>query len=68
GTGTAASISPVGSLKYLDADYIVNSRKVGPVSQNLYDNLLKIQYGEIPEPFPGWTVELEGPEDKALSI
>ncbi|MDD3001783.1 MAG: branched-chain amino acid aminotransferase [Candidatus Riflebacteria bacterium] len=68
GTGTAASISPVGSLKYLDTDYIVNGRKVGPVSQNLYDNLLKIQYGELPAPFPGWTVELEGPEDKALSV
>jgi branched-chain amino acid aminotransferase len=68
GTGTAASISPVGSLKYKDKDYVVGARKVGPVSQNLYDNLLKIQYGEIPEPFPGWVVDLEGPEDKALSI
>jgi branched-chain amino acid aminotransferase len=35
GTGTAASISPVGSLQYKNNDYVVNSRNVGPVSQQL---------------------------------
>ncbi len=68
GTGTAASISPVGSLKYKDKDYTVGDRKVGPVSQNMYDSLLKIQYGETPDLFPDWVIDLEGPEDKALSV
>ncbi|GAB4284856.1 MAG: branched-chain amino acid aminotransferase [Candidatus Rifleibacteriota bacterium] len=67
GTGTAASISPVGSLQYLDKDYVVNNRNVGPVSQQLYDTLRAIQYGDIEDPF-GWTVPLQNPEEKVLAI
>ncbi|RCK81235.1 MAG: Branched-chain amino acid aminotransferase [Candidatus Ozemobacter sibiricus] len=53
GSGTAASISPVGSLRYRDQDYVVGGRKVGPVSKKLYDLLRGIQYGEI-EDRHGW--------------
>ncbi len=67
GTGTAASISPVGNLQYRNLDYTVNSRKVGPISQQLYDTLLGIQYGEIDDPF-GWTVPLQNPEEKVLTV
>ncbi len=67
GTGTAASISPVGSLKYRGEDYTINGRKVGPVSQQLYDTLRGIQYGEIEDTF-GWTVAIESHEEKVLAI
>ncbi|MEW6710485.1 MAG: branched-chain amino acid aminotransferase [Candidatus Riflebacteria bacterium] len=67
GTGTAASISPVGSLQYKNLDYTVNNRNVGPVSQQLYDTLRAIQYGDIEDPF-SWTVPLQNPEEKVLSV
>ena len=58
GSGTAASISPVGMLKYQDRDYVVNNRKVGMVSQKLYDTLQGVQYGEIPDTF-NWIRKLD---------
>jgi len=64
GSGTAASISPVGSLKYKDKDYVVGNRKVGPISQKLYDFLTGIQYGEIKDPF-NWVKEIEPIEKEA---
>lgn len=67
GTGTAASISPVGSLQYKGQDYIVNNRNVGPVSQQIYDTLKNIQYGET-EDTMNWTVTLHNPEEKVLSV
>lgn len=57
GTGTAAVISPVGELKYLDHRIIINDGKIGEVSQMLYDTLTGIQYGRIEDPF-GWTVRV----------
>ena len=67
GTGTAASISPVGGLQYKGEDYSVNGRRVGPISQRMYDTLRGIQYGEIEDTF-GWTMKLESPEEKVLAI
>jgi branched-chain amino acid aminotransferase len=67
GTGTAASISPVGSLQYQNNDYIINNRNVGPVSQQMYDTLRAIQYGDIEDPF-GWTTPLQNPEEKVLTV
>ncbi|HEY9069458.1 MAG TPA: branched-chain amino acid aminotransferase [Candidatus Ozemobacteraceae bacterium] len=66
GSGTAASISPVGSLKYKDRDYVVSSRKVGPISQKLYDTLMGIQYGDIEDPFK-WIHPIELSQDKAAA-
>lgn len=57
GTGTAAVISPVGELKYLDEKIIINDGKIGEVSQMLYDTLTGIQNGSIEDPF-GWTIKL----------
>ena len=61
GSGTAASISPVGTLKYLEKDYVVGKGKVGEVSQKLYNYLTEIQHGEIPDPF-NWTREIPSAE------
>ncbi|HWL25975.1 MAG TPA: branched-chain amino acid aminotransferase [Ureibacillus sp.] len=57
GTGTAAVISPVGELKYLDEKLIINDGKIGEVSQMLYDTLTGIQNGSLEDTF-GWTIKL----------
>jgi branched-chain amino acid aminotransferase len=53
GSGTAAVISPVGSLNFKGHDYLVNQNKVGVVTQDLYTKLVAIQRGTAPDPF-GW--------------
>ncbi|MFP3919925.1 branched-chain amino acid aminotransferase [Lysinibacillus telephonicus] len=57
GTGTAAVISPVGELKYLNDKLIINKGEIGEVSQMLYDTLTGIQNGSIEDTF-GWTIRL----------
>ena len=57
GTGTAAVISPVSTLKWGDKIMEVNDGKIGDVSQMLYDELTGIQWGEIEGP-EGWSVEV----------
>lgn len=58
GTGTAAVISPVGSLTYKNKTIAVNNGQVGPLAQKLYDTITGIQYGRIPDPH-GWVVAVE---------
>lgn len=53
GSGTAAVISPVGSLYYKGKDYPVNNGKTGELAHRLFDELTAIQYGEKPDNF-GW--------------
>ncbi|GAB4327866.1 MAG: branched-chain amino acid aminotransferase [Promethearchaeota archaeon] len=55
GTGTAAIISPVGSLTFKDQEYVINDFQIGDLSQKLYDEILAIQYG-MKEDARGWTV------------
>lgn len=57
GTGTAAVLSPVGSLYYRGKNYEINHNKVGEVTQLIYDQLVGIQYGTIKDNY-GWSVEL----------
>lgn len=57
GSGTAAVISPVGSLYYKEKEYTVNDQQVGSVTQLLYDKLVNIQYGREKDPF-GWVREI----------
>jgi len=54
GTGTAAVISPVGTLKKGGRVITINNGKIGEVSQKLYDTLTGIQFGRIPDDM-GWT-------------
>ncbi len=54
GSGTAAVITPVGSLGYKGKDYDINDLKVGELTQKLYDTLTGIQWGKISDKF-GWT-------------
>ncbi len=57
GTGTAASIAPVGSLFYQNEDYLINDFKIGALSKKISTYLLDIQYGSIRDPY-GWIVRV----------
>ena len=54
GTGTAAVISPIGSLDDENKKALINNGEIGPISRMLYDTLTGIQWGNLPDPF-GWT-------------
>ncbi len=51
GCGTAAVIAPVGKFGFKDEEYVINNYKVGPVTQQLYDELTGIQTGRIADRF-----------------
>jgi branched-chain amino acid aminotransferase len=53
GTGTAAVISPVGSLYYKSENYSINGSKTGDLAQKLFDEITGLQYGER-EDTNGW--------------
>ena len=57
GTGTAAIISPVGTIHYKNTDYPVADQKTGELSQKLYDYLLALQYGYEEDSF-GWVEKI----------
>ncbi len=52
-TGTAAAVSPVGVLKWLDHVMTINNGEVGELSQKLYDYITGIHYGKV-EDIYGW--------------
>jgi branched-chain amino acid aminotransferase len=58
GAGTAAVISPVGSLFFKEKTYKVQDGGVGEWSRRLFDEITGIQYGEKEDPF-GWVREVK---------
>ncbi len=57
GTGTAAIISPIGTLSWQDMEMEINNGETGEVASKLYDKLIGIQTGKIEDPYD-WTVEV----------
>ena len=57
GAGTAAVISPVGSLEYKGRTLHIANGGAGPLAERLFDDLMGIQYGTRPDPF-GWIHEV----------
>ena len=57
GTGTAAVISPVGSLCMKDERVVLGDGGIGTLSQKLYDTLTGSQYGRL-EDKNGWILKL----------
>ncbi|MDR2649246.1 MAG: branched-chain amino acid aminotransferase [Clostridiales bacterium] len=57
GSGTAAVISPIGSLSWKGRERIIAGAGIGELSRGLYDQLTGIQYGRLPDPF-GWVREV----------
>lgn len=51
GSGTAAVVSPVGSLVYNGCEYIINNGEMGEMSKMFYNTLVGIQYGKIEDKF-----------------
>jgi len=60
GTGTAAVISPVGSLYYQGQTITLNQGRTGALSQKMFDVLQGIQYGQHPDPH-GWLDPISAP-------
>jgi len=58
GAGTAAVISPVGELNWVDRAITINDNKIGQLSQRIYDELTGIQLGKQVDPF-NWIVKVE---------
>ena len=57
GTGTAAVISPVGKLRYMDDVMTIGDGQTGPVSLKLYETITGIQLGNLPDDM-GWRVKV----------
>ncbi len=55
--GTAAVISPIGSIRFGDHVYEFGD-EVGPITQKLYDELTAVQQRKVPDE-RGWTVTVE---------
>ncbi|WP_243370030.1 branched-chain amino acid aminotransferase [Geotalea sp. SG265] len=53
GSGTAAVVTPVGTISYKNEQLTVDDGKVGKLTQKLYDTLSGIQMGKITDSF-GW--------------
>lgn len=56
-TGTAAVISPVGELNWMDKLITINNSEIGQLSQKLYDTITGIQTGKVEDKFD-WVVEV----------
>ena len=56
--GTAAVISPIGSLRWKDADYTFGKGETGPLTVSIYDTIDGIQTGRLPDPY-GWTTVVD---------
>ena len=56
-SGTAAVISPMGLLHYLGDEYTISDRKVGEISQKLYDTITGYQTGKL-EDTHNWIVRV----------
>lgn len=53
--GTAAAISPIGTLSLRGKAFTFGNGGIGPITQKLFDAIDGIQTGAIPDPF-GWTL------------
>ena len=59
GSGTAAVISPVGSLSWKGQKIIINNNQTGEFSQKLFDYITGVQSGKIADQF-NWMEEIKG--------
>jgi branched-chain amino acid aminotransferase len=52
--GTAAVVTPIGSVKGVDGEFRIGGQSTGPLTQRLRSALVDIQRGNAPDPY-GWT-------------
>ena len=58
GSGTAAVISPVGTISYKGKDMLINGGKMGEITSFLYDKITGIQSERYADEF-GWVTEIK---------
>lgn len=58
GTGTAAVISPVGTITYEGLDMVINNGKMGKITEWLYNEITGIQTERIADPFD-WVYDVK---------
>jgi branched-chain amino acid aminotransferase len=56
--GTAAVVTPIGSVRSSDGEFTISNRLVGPVTERLRSRLVDIQRGATNDPF-GWVEILD---------
>ena len=56
--GTAAVISPIGTVRSTSGDFVINGGAAGPVAMGLRKTLVDIQYGRAPDPH-NWIRSIE---------
>ena len=56
-SGTAAIVSPIGQVCYQNREYAINEGRTGSLTERLYEEILRIQYGEKEDPF-GWRLRI----------
>lgn len=57
-SGTAAVITPIGSITFDGQEYIINECKLGETTKKLYEMLTGIQTKKAADPY-GWVVEVK---------
>jgi branched-chain amino acid aminotransferase len=58
GTGTAAVISPVGTLSWKGNEITINDNQIGPIAQKMYDTIVGLQHGQI-EDTRNWNIKVK---------
>ncbi len=66
-TGTAAIVTPIGSLAYQGREKIFQGFNTGPYTQKLYDNLVGIQTGRIADT-RDWLVKVQNTALKTSQV
>ena len=56
--GTAAVVTPIGSVKGADGGFTIGGQSMGPLTMRLRSALVDIQRGDAPDPY-GWTELLD---------
>jgi len=57
-SGTAAVVSPIGSISYDGRETIFNNFEVGETTRKIYNSLTRLQVCDDPDPF-GWVVNVD---------
>jgi branched-chain amino acid aminotransferase len=55
--GTAAVVTPIGSVRSVDGGFTIGGQSIGPVTQRIRASLVDIQRGAAPDPH-GWVEEI----------
>ena len=58
GAGTAAVVTPIGTIGWRGKDYVIGDNKPGALTKHIYDTLTGMQYGRVPDRY-GWVRTIE---------